>query len=143
MKDNSSTPVIERYGDFKESKFGIASNEDLVYIFDILRNKLYSDKIMAVVREYTTNAMDANIENDIVRMPLANLKKANARGGKNLSRYKLSPFFFLRHNTVKVSGQMAIFPLNEIKQLNPSITAKMNFKGLNVSNVQAFYAEMI
>ena len=70
MKDNSSTPVIERYGDFKESKFGIASNEDLVYIFDILRNKLYSDKIMAVVREYTTNAMDANIENGFSEKPI-------------------------------------------------------------------------
>jgi hypothetical protein len=87
--------------------------------------------------------LDAIIENDIVRMPLENLKKANARGGKNLSRYKISPFFFVRHNTVEVSGQMAIFPLIEIKQLNPSITAKMNFKGLNASNVQAFYDEMI
>ena len=87
--------------------------------------------------------LDAVIENDIVRMPLVNLKKANARGGKNLSRYKISPFFFVRHNEVEVSGQMAIFPLIEIKQLNPSITAKMNFKGLNVSNVQAFYAEVI
>lgn len=87
--------------------------------------------------------LDAIIENDIVSMPLANLKKANARGGKSLSRYKISPFFFVRHNKVEVSGQMAIFPLIEIKQLNPSITAKMNFKGLNVSNVQAFYAEAI
>ena len=92
--------------------------------------------------EFLVN-LDAVIENEIVRMPLANLKKANARGGQNLSRYKINSFFFVRHNNVEVSGRMAIFPLNEIKQLNPSITAKMNFKGLNVSNVQAFYAEGI
>jgi hypothetical protein len=62
MKDNSVAPSISRVGEFTESKFGIASGEDLVYIFDILRNKLYSDKIMAVVREYSTNAADANVE---------------------------------------------------------------------------------
>lgn len=62
MKDNSVIPLVERVGSFSESKFGIASGEDLVYIFDILRNKLYSDKALAVVREYVTNAYDANIE---------------------------------------------------------------------------------
>jgi len=62
MKDNTTAPSVSRVGSFTESKFGIASGEDLVYIFDILRNKLYSDKVLAVVREYTTNAMDANVE---------------------------------------------------------------------------------
>lgn len=62
MKDNTTAPNVSRVGSFTESKFGIASGEDLVYIFDILRNKLYSDKVLAVVREYTTNAMDANVE---------------------------------------------------------------------------------
>jgi hypothetical protein len=70
MKDNSSVPVIERYGSNEESKFGIASAEDLVYIFDILRNKLYSDKILAVVREYCTNAADANVENGLSDRPI-------------------------------------------------------------------------
>ena len=87
--------------------------------------------------------LDAVIENDVVRMPLANLKKANARGGRNLSRYKINPFFFVRHSNVEVSGQMATFLLSDIKQLNPSITAKMNFKGLKISNVQAFYSKAI
>ena len=62
MKDSTPAPNVTKIGSFTESKFGIASNDDLVYIFDILRNKLYSDKAMAVVREYCTNAADANTE---------------------------------------------------------------------------------
>ena len=70
MKDNSTSPTINRVGSFTESKFGIASSEDLVYIFDILRNKLYSDKALAVVREYSTNAADANVENGVGSTPI-------------------------------------------------------------------------
>jgi hypothetical protein len=70
MKDKSTTPTVQRVGSFTESKFGIASSEDLVYIFDILRNKLYSDKALAVVREYTTNAADANTEAGHTNKPI-------------------------------------------------------------------------
>lgn len=62
MKSSIKPATVHRTADFKETKFGISSNEDLVYIFDILRNKLYSDKIIAVIREYCTNAMDAHVE---------------------------------------------------------------------------------
>lgn len=70
MKDSSVSPNVQRIGSFTESKFGIASSEDLVYIFDILRNKLYSDKPLAVVREYTTNAADANTEAGLPDEPI-------------------------------------------------------------------------
>lgn len=62
MKTSIKPAKVERLGDFAESKFGISNSEDLVYIFDILRNKLYSDKITAVIREYSTNAMDSHVE---------------------------------------------------------------------------------
>lgn len=70
MISNIAQPNIERVGSFKESKFGICSNEDLVYIFDILRSKLYSNKVVAVVREYSTNAADANVENGFRDRPV-------------------------------------------------------------------------
>jgi hypothetical protein len=70
MISNIAQPNIERVGSFKESKFGICSNEDLVYIFDILRSKLYSNKVAAVVREYSTNAADANVENGFRDRPI-------------------------------------------------------------------------
>ena len=41
-------------------KFGIKAS-GLHHILGILRNQLYSDKILAVLREYTTNAVDAHI----------------------------------------------------------------------------------
>ena len=44
---------------FKKA-FGISST-DQGHILSILRDKIYSDKVAAVVREYSTNAQDANI----------------------------------------------------------------------------------
>ena len=45
----------------KSVKFGIKEG-GIAHIFNVLRNQLYSDKILAVVREYTCNAVDANVE---------------------------------------------------------------------------------
>ena len=70
MKTSIHPAKIERVGEFSESQFGISNSEDLVYIFDILRNKLYSDKIMAVIREYSTNAMDAHVESGKPDLPI-------------------------------------------------------------------------
>jgi len=61
MKLNEEEIVIERSGDMVESMFGI-SGKDSAHILNILRDKLYSNKILAVVREYCTNAQDAHIE---------------------------------------------------------------------------------
>lgn len=41
--------------------FGIEES-DLSHIMGILRSQIYSDKLLAVIREYSTNARDANIE---------------------------------------------------------------------------------
>lgn len=46
---------------FKSVSFGI-KQDGLAHIFGVLRNQLYSDKILAVVREYSANAVDANVE---------------------------------------------------------------------------------
>jgi hypothetical protein len=61
MKLNESPVEIERGGSMIESAFGI-SEKDSVHIVNILRDKLYSNKILAVVREYSTNAQDAHAE---------------------------------------------------------------------------------
>ena len=45
----------------KAADFGINDN-DLSHIMGILRSQIYSDKLLAVIREYSTNAMDANVE---------------------------------------------------------------------------------
>jgi hypothetical protein len=45
----------------KSADFGI-EDSDLSHIMGILRSQIYSDKLLAVIREYSTNATDANIE---------------------------------------------------------------------------------
>lgn len=50
-------------------QFGIDMNS-MAHLIHVLRNTLYSDKIMAVVREYASNAIDANIEAGKTSMPI-------------------------------------------------------------------------
>ena len=47
--------------DFTSYSFGIKES-GLAHIFNVLRNQLYSDKILAVIREYSANALDAHAE---------------------------------------------------------------------------------
>ena len=88
-------------------------------------------------------SMGAIFNDEFVKIPVSKLKTANARGGKKISRYKINPLFFVRDSQVRIDGEFASFPLNVVKQLNPSITAKMNFKGLKISAVKDFYSELI
>ena len=53
----------------KTVKFGIKSS-GLAHIFNVLRNQLYSDKITAVIREYTCNAIDAHVEDGKSETPI-------------------------------------------------------------------------
>jgi len=46
-------------GSLKDHQYGIG---DVGLVLEILRNKLYKDPILAVVREYVTNARDAHVE---------------------------------------------------------------------------------
>jgi len=57
---------VEREGIDNEVSFNIRQ-ENVAHIFSILRNQLYSNKVLAVVREYSTNAFDAHIEANVER----------------------------------------------------------------------------
>ena len=57
----SNTNSVVLSEEFKSVSFGI-KKDGLAHIFSVLRNQLYSDKILAVIREYSANALDANIE---------------------------------------------------------------------------------
>ncbi len=59
VKENPNS--LETQGVQKSVKFGIKSS-GLAHIFNVLRNQLYSDKVLAVIREYSTNAVDAHVE---------------------------------------------------------------------------------
>ena len=50
---------VQSNGVTQSVAFGIKST-GLPHIFNVLRNQLYSDKVLAVIREYSANAIDAN-----------------------------------------------------------------------------------
>lgn len=61
MKLAENTATMEGVGLANEMDFGIA-RDGLPLILNILRNKMYSNKILAVERELSCNAMDAMVE---------------------------------------------------------------------------------
>lgn len=75
-------------------------------------------------------------------VPLDKLKTSNARGGNRISRYKINPLFFVRSSDIVIEGSNAKFKKNCVRQLIPSITAKMDFDGLDVGEVRNFYEKL-
>ena len=69
MKPVINQSSCETSGVQSAVKFGIKSS-GLAHIFNVLRNQLYSDKILAVVREYSCNAVDAMIEGGKKKEPI-------------------------------------------------------------------------
>jgi len=61
MITTSSQTTLKQSDNFKSFQFGIKES-GLSHIFNVLRNQLYSDKVLAVIREYSCNAVDAHTE---------------------------------------------------------------------------------
>lgn len=59
MKIEQNDNQVIRSGPFKERAFTIKSNS---HAFEILSSRIYTDPILAVVRELSTNAYDAHVE---------------------------------------------------------------------------------
>jgi hypothetical protein len=85
----------------------------------------------------------ATTQKNKVTLPASSMKEAKERGGKNISRLKINPLFFIRSKDVMTEGLYVSFDLSSIKQLAPSITAKMKFENLDVEKVKKFYLESI
>ena len=60
VRDNRS--VIQSDYNMESTEFGIRSADSPI-IMEMLRSKIYSNKPAAVVREYTTNALDEHNRN--------------------------------------------------------------------------------
>jgi hypothetical protein len=69
MKTDISSTVVHSEGFQSESFFSI-KQDNLAHIFGILRNQLYSNKPLAVIREYCTNAFDAHVDAGISNEPI-------------------------------------------------------------------------
>jgi len=69
MKTLENNRILKESTPFTSYQFGI-HEEDLSHIFGALRNQMYSDKILAVIREYSTNAYDAHVVAGIKSTPI-------------------------------------------------------------------------
>jgi hypothetical protein len=67
MKLNETKPYLEISGEIEEQFFSI---QDTGMIFDILRNKMYSNPILAIAREISCNARDAHREVGTPEIPI-------------------------------------------------------------------------
>jgi hypothetical protein len=66
MKLHTSTHIVEKSGNFEENQFSIEASAKA---FMILSDGLYSNKILAVVRELSTNAYDSHVDAGCVEKP--------------------------------------------------------------------------
>jgi hypothetical protein len=96
------------------------------------------NKLLSVLTE-----KGGSVQSDTVTMPLSSFKQSKARGGENISRFKISPLFFVRSADVETTKGIVTFKLDAVKQNIPDITAKINFKNLEVSEVKKFYTDKI
>lgn len=67
MKINNEERIVETDG-FEDQSTGFSIKQS-ARAFEILSSNIYSDKILAVVREYGTNALDAHVMADCVETP--------------------------------------------------------------------------
>lgn len=67
IEDNKR--FVKTTGNFQTADFAVKSN-NMLHLMSILRDQLYSDKMLAPIREYSCNAYDANIENNKKDTPI-------------------------------------------------------------------------
>lgn len=96
------------------------------------------NKLLSVLKE-----KGGIVNSDTVTMPLLSFKQSKARGGENISRFKISPLFFVRSEDIENTKGNVTFKIDDVKQNIPDITAKINFKNLDVSEVKKFYTDKI
>lgn len=96
------------------------------------------NKLLSILKE-----KGGSVQMDTVTMPLSSFKQSKARGGEQISRFKISPLFFVRSEDVENTKGKVTFKLDSVKQNIPDITAKINFKNLEVSEVKKYYLDKI
>ena len=82
-------------------------------------------------------------QKEFVNIPISSCELARARGSEDVSRLKINSLFYVYFENVQVSDGIANFKIDDVEQNIPTITAKINFKKLQVSRVKEFYVDKI
>ncbi len=69
MKLTQEVRQVEAIGVQQSMSFGI-DESNMAMIYDILRNKLYTNPVLTVVREYSSNARDSHTEAGCPERPI-------------------------------------------------------------------------
>lgn len=85
--------------------------------------------------------LGGTINQNIVTIPETKLTASKARGGNEISRYKINPLFFVGLNDVEINNGFATFLLDKVVQLIPCITTKMFFENLSINEITTHYKE--
>jgi hypothetical protein len=85
-------------------------------------------------------AMGGAIEGSNIKIESSRLDTAKKRGGDDeVNRYKINSIFFVYAKNINIIGNYAHFKIEDVRQLKPTISAHMFFKGLSVNKVRARY----
>ena len=87
------------------------------------------------------SSIGATISDGLVRVPLAKIDVANERGsgGTRQSRYKFGKVYMVKIANATVTGEVLSFRLDKARQVKPTISAHMDFTGLEYSKVRDYY----
>ena len=88
------------------------------------------------------NDKGAIISGNSVRLLKKDMEPRRQRGGDGkISGYKINTLFFAKKEDCKNVGDYFEFPLNKIRQIDPTIAAKMKFDNLKHNDVMNYYKE--
>lgn len=86
--------------------------------------------------------LDAEIKENNVKILKTKLSKRRERGGNSVSAYKINSLFFIRVSSCSIQDDYVSFSIDKVKQLNPTISVKMNFKSLSYEYTKNFYQKL-
>ncbi len=75
----------------------------------------------------------------VVHIAVDRLQPTAPRGGRGISRYKITPLFFVRAANVTIECGVAAFEQRAVQQLRPTISAHMFFQELSAQTVKEYY----
>jgi hypothetical protein len=89
------------------------------------------------------SSLGGKVKNGYVEVQSSLLEPRDERGGTRKSGLKINALFFVRVENVQTTGDLSIFNIEDVEQLNPSISAKMKFKDLDYENVKNYYLKRV
>ncbi len=109
------------------------------------QHRLEMDRIRAQADQREALARQMEIETRLSRQRIEAARLPEPvqppapRGGTGISRYKITPLFFVRAANVSIECGVAAFELRAVQQLRQTISAHMFFQELSAQTVKEYY----